>query len=75
MTGGVIRNRVIVIQQKTGEPVRFELLEPARGSMLAWVERRGGSLEDVAFPRRTGRADHLSIRIDVHPRRSRLRAP
>ena len=26
--------------QKTGRPVQFELLEPARGSLLAWLERR-----------------------------------
>lgn len=62
VTGGVVRNRAIVIQQKTGKPVQFELLEPARGSILAWLERRGGSLEDFAFPSRTDHADHLSTR-------------
>jgi len=45
VTGGVVRNRAIVIQQKTGKPVQFELLEPARASILAWLERRGGSIE------------------------------
>lgn len=62
MTGGVVRKRAIVIQQKTGKPVQFELLEPARGSILAWLERRGGSVEDFAFPSRTDHADHLSTR-------------
>lgn len=62
VTGGVVRNRAIVIQQKTGKPVQFELMEPARGSLLAWLERRGGSVEDFAFPSRTHQADHLSIR-------------
>lgn len=62
VTGGVVRNRAIVMQQKTGKPVQFELLEPARGSILAWLERRGGSLEDFAFPSRTDHADHLSTR-------------
>ena len=62
VTGGVVRNRAIVIQQKTGKPVQFELLEPARGSILAWLERRGGSIEDFAFPSRTDHADHLSTR-------------
>ena len=28
--------------------VQFELLEPARTSILAWLEPRGGSLEDLA---------------------------
>ena len=62
VTGGVVRNRAIVIQQKTSKPVQFELLEPARASILAWLERRGGSLEDYAFPSRTDHADHLSTR-------------
>jgi hypothetical protein len=34
-SGGCVRSRVIVIQQETGRPVQFELLEQARGSMLA----------------------------------------
>lgn len=62
VSGGAIRNRAIVIQQKTGKPVQFELLEPARGSILAWLERRGGSLEDYAFPSRIDHEDHLSTR-------------
>jgi len=39
VTGGRIRNRAMVIQQKTKRPVQFELLEPARSSLLAWLER------------------------------------
>lgn len=62
MSGGRIKNRAIVIQKKTGRPVQFELLEPARGSLLAWLERRGGSLEDFAFPSRIDHSDHLSTR-------------
>lgn len=62
VTGGLVRNRAIVIQQKTSKPVQFELLEPARGSILAWLERRGGSLEDYAFPSRTDHTEHLSTR-------------
>lgn len=62
VTRGIVRNRAIVIQQKTSKPVQFELLEPARGSILAWLERRGGSLEDYAFPSRTDHSDHLSTR-------------
>jgi site-specific recombinase XerC len=42
VSGGRVRNRAIVIQQRTKRPVQFELLEPARGSLLAWLERRGG---------------------------------
>jgi hypothetical protein len=62
VSGGAVRNRAIVIQQKTRRPVQFELLEPARTSILAWLERRGGTVEDYAFPSRTDHSDHLSTR-------------
>ena len=38
------------------------MLEPARGSLLAWLERRGGALEDFAFPSRIAHSDHLGTR-------------
>ena len=60
--GGRIRSRAIVIQQKTGRPVQFELLEPARGSLLAWLERRGGTTDEFAFPSRINHTDHISTR-------------
>jgi site-specific recombinase XerD len=62
VSGGRIRNRAIVIQKKTGRPVQFELLEPTRGSLLTWLKRRGGSLEDFAFPSRIDHSGHLSTR-------------
>ena len=60
--GGQIRARAIVVQRKTGRPVQFELLTDARASLLAWLERRGGTLADYVFPSRVNRADHLSTR-------------
>jgi integrase len=62
VSGGRVRSRAIVIQTKTSRPVQFELLEPARGSILAWLERRGGTLEDFAFPSRIDHSDHLGTR-------------
>ena len=62
VSGGRVRNRAMVIQQKTKRPVQFELLEPARSSLLAWLERRGGSVENYAFPSRVDRLNHLSTR-------------
>jgi integrase len=62
VSGGRVRPRAIVVQQKTGRPVQFELLEPARGSLLAWFECRGGTLDDYAFPSRIDHADHISTR-------------
>ncbi|ACK50255.1 integrase family protein [Methylocella silvestris BL2] len=55
VSGGRVRSCAIVIQQKTGRPVQFELLEPARGSILA-------SLEDFVFPSRVDHTDHISTR-------------
>ena len=42
--------------------MQFELLEPARASILAWVERRGGTLDDFVFPSRVDRTAHMSTR-------------
>jgi site-specific recombinase XerC len=62
VSGGQVRTRAIVIRQKTGRPVQFELLEPARGSIRAWLERREGTLDDFVFPSRTDHANHISTR-------------
>ena len=62
VSGGRVRSRAIVVQQKTGRPVQFELLEPARGSILAWLECRGGTIDEFAFPSRIDHADHISTR-------------
>ena len=62
VSGGRVRSRSIVSQQKTGRPVQFELLEPARSSILAWLERRGGVLEDFVFPSTVDHSDHISTR-------------
>jgi hypothetical protein len=35
VAGGEMLTRAIVIQQKTGRPVQFELVSDARGSLLA----------------------------------------
>jgi site-specific recombinase XerC len=62
VSGGRVRSRAIVVQRKTRRPVQFELLEPARASILAWLERRGGTLDDFAFPSRTDQGKHISTR-------------
>jgi site-specific recombinase XerC len=60
--GGQIRSRAIVVQAKTGKPVQFELMQDARASLLAWLDRRGGTLDDFVFPSRIDHTDHLSTR-------------
>jgi len=62
VSGSEIRTRSIVIQQKTGRPVQFELTADVRASLLAWLERRGGSVEDYVFPSRVDCSGHLSTR-------------
>ena len=42
--------------------MQFELLEPARAGILAWLERRAGTLDDFAFPSRVDRTAHMSTR-------------
>jgi site-specific recombinase XerC len=62
VSGGRVRSRAIVVQRKTGRPVQFELLEPARASIRAWLDCRGGSLTDFAFPSRIDHTAHISTR-------------
>jgi len=62
VSGGQIRTRAIVMQLKTGRPVQFELLPDARASLLAWLERRGGTVDDYIFPSRVDHNCHLSTR-------------
>ncbi|MGY6552730.1 MAG: tyrosine-type recombinase/integrase [Erythrobacter sp.] len=62
VSGGQIQARAIVMQQKTSRPVQFELLPDTRASLLTWLERRGGTVEDYVFPSRVDRNRHLSTR-------------
>lgn len=62
VTGSWIRTRATIIQQKTGRPVQFEVMQDARRSLLAWLDRRGGSHDDFVFPSRVDYLGHLSTR-------------
>lgn len=62
VSGSAIRARSMVVQQKTGRPVQFEITADTRASLLAWLERRGGSIDDYAFPSRVDHGGHLSTR-------------
>lgn len=62
VAGPDIRNRAAVVQRKTGRPVQFELATNARAGLLAWLERRGGSVDDYVFPSRIDHSHHLSTR-------------
>lgn len=60
--GGAPRTRGMIIQQKTGRPVQFEITEQTRRSIGGWLERRNGSSSDWLFPSRLHPGDHLSTR-------------
>lgn len=62
VAGVDIRNRATVIQQKTNRPVQFELTADVRSTLLAWLERRGGSTNDYLFPSRVDPDGHVSTR-------------
>lgn len=62
VSGAEIRNRAIVLQQKTGRPVEFELTADVRASLQAWLERRRGTIDDYTFPSRVDHTGHLCTR-------------
>ena len=61
LLGSTAASRAIVMQRKTQRPVQFEITEPARDALAAWVACRQLRPGDYLFPgRRFG--DHLSVR-------------
>ena len=62
VSGGHVRARAIVIQRKTGRPVQFELLEPARASLLAWLEPEAVRSTTTRSQAGIDHAAHISTR-------------
>ncbi len=60
--GDSVRLRTTVIQQKTGRPVPFELTDPTREALAAWVKKRGLRSGDWLFPSRSHVGDHVTMR-------------
>ena len=60
--GTEIRRRATVVQQKTGQPVTFEITEDTRESLRAWLKLVDGRTEDPLFPSRLGRCEHIGTR-------------
>jgi len=67
VVNATVRHRATVIQRKTEQPVRFELTEQTRGSLLAWLGHRGGALDGHVFPSRARTGKHLSTRQYARP--------
>lgn len=60
--GGAVRQRATIIQQKTGRPVPFEITEPTRDAVAAWLAKRGRRADDWLFPSRSRRGGHITTR-------------
>lgn len=60
--GGQVLPRAMVIQRKTQRPVQFELTEPTRKAVAAWLEASKLQSHDYLFPSRLHSSPHLSTR-------------
>ena len=60
--GGGMASRAIVLQQKTQRPVQFEITEPTREAVGAWIGHAGLTSENSLFPSRLHSSTHLSTR-------------
>jgi len=52
----------MVIQQKTQQPVQFEITEPTREAIYRWIEYAGLNNDDYLFKSRLTNSQHLSTR-------------
>ena len=62
MHGNQILPRAMVVQQKTQRPVQFELTEPTRTAVSAWIEKAKLKPEQPLFPSRVSKSPHVSTR-------------
>ncbi len=60
--GDQVAPRAIVMQQKTKRPVQFEITEPTRELVHAWIEAAHLSSGAFLFPSRIHMSPHLSTR-------------
>jgi integrase len=60
--GQSMASRALVLQQKTGRPVQFEITEPARTALIAWIAQSKLKPESFLFPSRVHDSPHLSTR-------------
>lgn len=60
--GSQILPRAMVVQSKTQRPVQFELTEPTRSAVSAWLEKAHLKNDQYLFPSRVGSSPHVSTR-------------
>ena len=59
---GVVASRAMVLQQKAGRPVQFEITEQTRDAITRWLKKMNLSGTDFLFPSRQQNSPHLSTR-------------
>ena len=62
VTGDSVRDRAVIVQQKTGRPVQFELTEQTREAVHAWLVQRPMDASGYVFPSGVHDCSHLSTR-------------
>jgi integrase len=60
--GDCVAARAIVMQQKTGRPVQFEITGQTRASVAAWISHARRRPEEFLFPVALRASPHLSTR-------------
>jgi integrase len=58
--GATVSKRAIVVQQKTGKPVQFEITAQTRESILEWINRAQLITDDYLFKSRNRDSTHIS---------------
>ena len=61
-SGGTVNRRAMVLQQKTGRPVQFEITQKTGKSVTDWIDSAGLRAGDYLFPSRIHSSKHLSTR-------------
>ena len=59
---GRVQSRALIVQQKTGRPVQFEITAPTRQSIQRWIEQEQLRPTSYLFPSRVNNSSHLSRR-------------
>ena len=59
---GALRERSVVVQQKTGRPGPLEIPLPTRDALARWLEVRGDHPCDWLFPSRVKKDEHIGTR-------------
>ena len=60
--GSYVQSRAVVMQRKTGHPVKFEITEPTRDAVEKWIDKSNLRMDHYLFPSRKDREKHLTTR-------------